>query len=341
MPSVVARSVSVGPLSLRPIEPSVFSLTRPAAPSILSEEQAQRLLHLSDGMDGDGVLAVVEALEVVLGDDDVLETQFFGLGDAGLDAAHGTHLAAQSHLARHAPSALDGRIDIGREDGGDDAQVHGHVRHAESTRYVEKDILLHEFEAHPFLQHRQQHVEPSLVEARGRPLGRAVGGGGDEGLGLDQKRAHALYGAGDGHSREAVVVVGEKQFRGILHLTKPLLPHLVDADLRGGSEAVFDAAQDTVEVVLVALKLEHRIDDVLQDLRSGEGPLLVDVADEDHGDATRLGEAEQRRGTLAHLRNAARRTLGLLGGDGLYGVDDDDLGFLLLDVVEDGLQRSL
>jgi hypothetical protein len=137
------------------------------------------------------------------------------------------------------------------------------------------------------------------------------------------------------------VVVGEKQFRGILHLTKPLLPHLVDADLRGGSEAVFDAAQDTVEVVLVALKLEYRIDDVFQDLRSGEGPLLVDVADEDHGDATRLGEAEQRRGTLAYLRNAARRTLGLLGGDGLYGVDDDDLGFLLLDVVEDGLQRSL
>ena len=94
-------------------------------------------------------------------------------------------------------------------------------------------------------------------------------------------------------------------------------------------------------MVLVALELEHAVDDVLQYLGAGDAALLVDVADEYGGDIALLGELEQRGGTLTYLHDAAGRRLGRVGRDGLYGVDDDEVGLRLLDVCIDLLQRGL
>ena len=91
-------------------------------------------------------------------------------------------------------------------------------------------------------------------------------------------------------------------------------------------------------MVLVALELYDGIDDVLQNLRTGQRALLGDVADENDGNAARLGKAQQSRGTLAHLGNGTGRGLDVLGHDGLDGVDDDKLWLHLFDMVEDGLQ---
>ena len=161
---------------------------------MLSEEFAKGFLDLAHGVEGDVVLLAVEALKIVLGDDDVGEAEFLGLGDALLDAVYGAHLAAEANLAAHTPTALDGRIDIRGEDGGDDGEVHRKVGDSQSAGDIDEDILLHEFEAYAFLEHGQEHVQAALVEAGSRALGRAVGCGGDEGLGLDEEGAHALDG---------------------------------------------------------------------------------------------------------------------------------------------------
>ena len=137
------------------------------------------------------------------------------------------------------------------------------------------------------------------------------------------------------------MLLGEQQFGGVAHLSQTVGPHLVDTHLGGAAEAILDATQDAVHIVLVALKLQHGVDDMLQYLRSGQRSLFVDMADQYHGGAARLGKPEQGSRTFAHLGDAACRRLGRLGADGLYRVDDDELGFLFLDMGEDALERCL
>ena len=94
---------------------------------------------------------------------------------------------------------------------------------------------------------------------------------------------------------------GSENLGGILHLPETCAGHLENGYLGRRSEAVLDAAQDAVRVTGVALELQDHVHDVLQDLRSGDGPVLGDVSDKDDGDTALLGHAEQGRGAFAHL----------------------------------------
>ncbi len=93
----------------------------------------------------------------------------------------------------------------------------------------------------------------------------------------------------------------DQQFRRIGHLPESGTGHLEDRQFGGGSEAVLDAPQDPVGAAVLAFELEDHIDNVLQDLRTGDGPLLRDVADEDDGNPAALGKAEERGGDFLHL----------------------------------------
>ena len=162
-----------------------------------------------------------------------------------------------------------------------------------------------ELEAYALLEHGQQHVEAAVVEAVGRALRCAVGCSGDERLCLDKEGAHALYGRCYGYAAEAVLVVGEEQFGGVAYGPEAVGAHLVDAELGGGTEAVFLRAQDAVEVVLVALELEHGVDDVFEHFGSGDGAFFVDVADENDARSSALGVLEQLLCAFANLCEAA------------------------------------
>ena len=286
----------------------------------LSEEGAQCLFDFAHGVQFYLQFALVQALHVVAGDDDVLESQLLCLLHALFYAAYGSHLSAQSYLSAYTPAALERGVDVAGEHGGYDAEVHGEVGDAQPAGNVDEDVLLHQLEAYALLEHGQQHVQPALVEAGGLALGRAVGGGGDEGLRLEQEGSHSLDGRADGDAREPFVLLGEEQLGGVGDLSQARGLHLVDAQLRGRPEAVLHRAQYAVHVVLVALELYDGVHDVLQYLRSGQGTLLGDVPNEDDGHAAGLGEAQQRRGALAHLGYASGARLHLVGGDGLYGV---------------------
>ena len=133
----------------------------------------------------------------------------------------------------------------------------------------------------------------------------------------------------------------EQQFRGVGDLSQSCLLHLIDAQLGGGAETVLHGAENAVQVVLVALELDNRVDNVFQNLRTSQRSLLGDVANEDDGHAAGLGKAQQGRGALTYLGDAARTRLHLVGGNGLYGVDDDEFGLHVADVFKDGLQGVL
>ena len=61
------------------------------------------------------------------------------------------------------------------------------------------------------------------------------------------------------------------------------------ADLVGRAEAVLDRTHEAQPRVPVALELDDDVDEVLEDPGPGDRAVLGHVADEEHGDASRLG----------------------------------------------------
>ena len=94
-------------------------------------------------------------------------------------------------------------------------------------------------------------------------------------------------------------------------------------------------------MVLVALELDDGVDNVFENLRTGQRALFVDVSDDDDGNAARLCKAQQGGSALAHLGDAAGRRVDLFGGNGLDGVDDHELWLHVAYVGKDGLERCL
>ena len=274
-------------------------------------------------------------------DNHLPETELGRFRHALLDTVYRTYLAAQADFPGHADAAFDARVHIAAQHGGNDGQVDGRIGHFQSSGYVQEHVFLRQFKPHALLQHGQQHIQPAQVEAGGRTLRRAVSRRADQGLRLDEEGAHALDGRRDGDATQSFVILGEQQFRRIAPLPQTVLPHLVDAQLGRAAETVLDAAQDTVHIMLVALELQHGIHDMFQHLGAGQCPLLIDMADQYHGNIALLGEFQQQRGALAHLRDAAGRTVHGLCHDGLYGIYDHQLRLLVTDVQENLVERSL
>ena len=135
------------------------------------------------------------------------------------------------------------------------------------------------------------------------------------------------------------MILRKQQFRRIAHLSQSVLPHFINTQFRRTSEAVLDTPQDAVHVVLVALELKYRVDNVLQHLRSGNAAFFVDMTDQNNRCSCFFGEFQNRSRTLAHLYDAARRRVDVLRRDGLYRVDDDQIGSRILDVCENLFQR--
>ena len=97
------------------------------------------------------------------------------------------------------------------------------------------------------------------------------------------------------------MIFGKKQFRRIAHLSQSSLQHLVDAEFRSASESVLDASQDAVHIMLITLKLDDGIHNMLQNLRTSQGSLLVNMSDQDNRDTAGLGKSQERCCTFTHL----------------------------------------
>ena len=68
-----------------------------------------------------------------------------------------------------------------------------------------------------------------------------------------------------------------------------LAGHIKHADLIGGAVTVLHGAQHAVRQGLVALKVQHRIHDMLHDFGACDGAILVDVAHDEGGNFQRFG----------------------------------------------------
>ena len=132
-----------------------------------------------------------------------------------------------------------------------------------------------------------------------------------------------------------------KRARGVLDLHEAALAHLEDADVVGGAEAVLERPQRAVGALALALELQHAVDEVLEHARARERALLGDVADEQHRDVARLGQARDAVGDLAHLADRARRAGQVGRVQRLDRVDHAHLGALCVQRGEHGLEVGL
>ena len=118
-------------------------------------------------------------------------------------------------------------------------------------------------------------------------------------------------------------ILAQKKARRVEHLAQPAVAHLEDADLVRGAEAVLHGAQDPEIAGVLAFEIQHRVDHVLENARTGERPVLGDVSHEEDRDLQALGDGDELGGDLAHLADAARRGLQRRGRHRLDRVDDD------------------
>ena len=86
--------------------------------------------------------------------------------------------------------------------------------------------------------------------------------------------------------------------------------------------------------MLVALELQDDIHDMLQHFRTCQRTFLVNVSDKQDGCASALCVPEQSGSTLANLGQRTCRRFHAFCLDGLYGVDDNQVGLHLFNMQE-------
>ena len=70
--------------------------------------------------------------------------------------------------------------------------------------------------------------------------------------------------------------------------------------------------------MLVALKLNDSIYNMLKNLRTGNASFLIDMSNQYYRGATRLGETKQGRGAFTYLNDASRRAVNIISCHCLY-----------------------
>ena len=93
--------------------------------------------------------------------------------------------------------------------------------------------------------------------------------------------------------------------------------------------------------MLLSLKGQNAIHHMFQNLRPGDGALLVDVADDEDGHALPFRQVHQRHRALLHLTDAAGQGVAAVAEDGLDGVHNHDVGPNLVGGVDNGAQTRL
>ncbi len=177
-----------------------------------------------------------------------------------------------------------------------------------------------------------------LTARRGEP---PDGGSSQQRLDLADQRALSVQRHGDRGAGDRCRPLIQEEVRRVGDVLDSVVVQHETPDLVGRAESVLDPADHPQRAVAVAFEMQHHVDEMFQRARSGDGPVLGDVADEDQRDAVGLRGGGQRGGDRAHLRDAAGDAVGLGGGHGLHRVHDDQRGLDRRNVVQHRVQVGL
>ena len=140
----------------------------------------------------------------------------------------------------------------------------------------------------------------------------------------------------DGSRRAATP---EKELaRDSLTSCKPRSVHHEDADLVGAAETVFVRAHDAILRAVLALEVQDRIDEVLEQSRPRDRTVFRDVTDDEGRAIGTLRELHQRGRAIAYLRDASRERFHAGQRHRLNGIDDERARTDAFERVEDRTQ---
>jgi hypothetical protein len=256
-------------------------------------------LHVADAGGGLGAL----------GNHGGAEAEPGGLGEPPLLADDPADLAGEPDLAEHHEPGRQRAVARGGGHREGDGEVGGGLGEAHAADGGGVDLGVVQPDPAAPLQHREDHGDPGGVQAADRAPGRRDVAARDERLHLGQQRALALHGHGDrgaGHHGAQRRGVGEEQPGRVGHPVDAVVAQLEAAHLVGRAVAVLDAAHHAQRGVLVALEVQHHVDQVLQHPGSGDRAVLCDMSHENDRQAALLGERGERHGHRPYLGDAAR-----------------------------------
>src|SRR6185312_6513345 len=96
--------------------------------------------------------------------------------------------------------------------------------------------------------------------------------------------------------------------------------HLENTYFMGRPEAIFDAAQQAVRMITLALKIKDGISDMLQSLWTCDGSFLGDMPDDKDGSVGVLCQLHQLQRTFTYLADAAWSRCEMAREDRLNGI---------------------
>ena len=170
------------------------------------------------------------------------------------------------------------------------------------------------------VQHGQQHGQTVALQTHAQAP-RAGPSGVYQGLDFDQQGAGAFQRHQHTRSRHGLAVGGQEDGTRVAHPFEPLVGHGEHADLVDCAEAVLDGAHQAKAAVRVAFKVEHRVHDVLQHTRPGDGAFFRHMPHQHGGAASGLGHARQVGGAFPHLCHRTGGRGELVGVNGLNRID--------------------
>ncbi len=191
------------------------------------------------------------------------------------------------------------------------------------------------------VQHRQQHRQPVLFEAKCDPPWIGQRALIDQGLHLDQQRPGTFPGDQDATARDLLFVAREKDRRRITDLAQPLVGHRKHPQFVDRAEAILDRANQTKRTSALALEVEHGVDHVLEHARAGQRAFFRHMPHQKQRRPGLLGKAHKARSGLTHLGHRTWRGLQRLGVEGLDGIEYQYLRTVAGDQREDAFNAGL
>ena len=264
-----------------------------------------------------------------------LKADTLGFVQALFQIGHAAHFPAQTYLTDGDKFIADRAIQQRGDHAQTDSKVASGIPQCNAAHNVDVNIQIAKEIPCPLFQHSDQKVHAVIVVSAAGAAGCREIRLGSKRLYLAQDGAAALHGAGYTVAGNAQRTPLQKHLRGVFDLGKPCAGHIKHSQLIGGAVAVFGCPQNAVRQHLVALKVEHRIHNMLHNLWTCDCAILVHVTHDEHGNFLLFGDCQQPGSTFLHLTDRAGRGGNVHTAHGLDGVDDHKLRLFLFNQTAD------
>ena len=265
------------------------------------------------------------------------ESEFYRLIDPFLESEDIFHHSGQRYFPEENPFP-ERFVFLGRDDRGNRGEIDSRFRDRESAGDIDIDIIAFEFRIAPLGEDGNEKVDFPIRDSAGGSLGVSELRIGSESFYLYDDRAIPFE--SDAYRRTGkmfVLAVDEFQAR-VGDIDESRFGHTKQPNLIGRTVAVFECTEDAIVLVFASFEEKYRIDQVFENLRTGDNPLLRDMPDEDDGTPRPFGKLHKYLRDIANLCDTSRLRCDIERRYHTHGIYDDESGPVPFECLQDIFQ---